>query len=305
MAPSHFNVYIDEAGDPGFTFKDGNLLNKNGESSEWLVLSAVLQPLESNFRLNEVCQEATAELTKSCTSHNSAKRFSKGLHFQAMKHEERVVWSKIVGSRGFVSATTILNKRRVDAEDREWFLPPTGRNRSMTVYLYALRILLRDVCRLARHLSPESKPTLQLIFDKRGGLDYGEIKRELLEMKERPSAHFTLDVRSQDDNKVVGKLRGALLPVPDWGMISDGNTIAGGRSEYPGLQVADCMASSVHQMLGGNEFRIPEHSYAAGIFANSLYLVSAGSHEDITSDLSAALRLHVAANQAVSKLFLK
>jgi len=56
MPTRGFKVYIDEVGDPGFTFKEDDTVHGRAGSSEWFVLSAVLQPLELDHVLADVCR---------------------------------------------------------------------------------------------------------------------------------------------------------------------------------------------------------------------------------------------------------
>jgi hypothetical protein len=303
MAPSHFNVYIDEAGDVGFKFKDLDAAERKGESSEWLVISAVIQTLDSDSALADLCAKGEAQLKKASSANNGRGKFADGLTFKKMDHEQRAAWSRIVGSSRIVSVTVALNKRCIEAEDRDWFWPQTGQFRSRRVYLYALRILLRDVCLMAQHISPQISPTLSITLDRRADIDYARIKDEIDLMPERPSEHFYLNPKDQAGNSFPGTFRAALIPTPNWAMIPDGKITAGECRNLPGLQVADCVASGVYHMLERNELGVVEPSYAASLLSHSLFTMSIGSSRDVTADVATALRQHVGSARSIFEIF--
>ncbi len=303
MPTRGFKVYIDEAGDPGFTFKEDDTVHGRGGSSEWFVLSAVLQPLELDHVLADVCREGVSQLIKASSAGNGAKMYADGIHFCDMSHEHRLLWSRVVGARRIISCTVAINKKHIDRADRDWFLAETGTYKSRRVYLYALRILLRDVCLMARHLSPQVNPSLSVVLERRRDIDCASIKAEIIKMDERPSAHITLNPKNQDGERLLGVFKVALMPVPSWEMIPDGQIIAGNDQDYPGLQIADCVSSGVHQMLGGNNLRLREHSYASAVFNDTLFSLSVGSHDDVTAGVIAAMKLHNESVRSIAALF--
>jgi hypothetical protein len=291
MPSAVFKVYIDEAGDPGFRFRRSSS-EKSGQSSEWIVISAVICRLESDGIFKDICEQGIQLLAGAGSDGNSQKKFRKGLHFAEIKeHHHRLAWAKTVGAHKLVTAVVALNKKHVAPEDRDWFLSEKGRGGSNKIYLYALRILLRDICRWVKHLSPNSLPVISLVIERRGDIDYSSLKDDIGKLSERPSAHVTLKPKDKNGNPFPGTLRMAIMPIPEWGLIPDGNIIAAAGADHPGLQVADCISSSVYHMLGCNNLGVAEHSYAAAILSSARFSFSIGSHEEVTEEMISAFRM--------------
>jgi len=302
MSVCIYKVYIDEAGDIGFKFRENKEVDF-GESSEWLVISAVICPSESDRLLETICEKGIKLLSSKKTKNNARSKFAKGLHFADIKeHDQRLAWAKIIGSHRLDTCVVALNKKYISAQDRDWFHSEKGKC-SSKIYLYALRILLRDVCCLVKHLSPKNKPVLSLIFDKRGGINYSNLKNEIHKIDERPSTDITLNPKNQKGERFPGVFKISILPIPNWEMIIDENIISASNSDYPGLQVVDCISSGVHKMLGSNELGVSDCSYATALLSETLFTFSTGSHRDITMEIKSLLKAQRESGLAIKTLF--
>lgn len=302
MSVSNYKIYIDEAGDIGFKFRK-NIQDDCGESSEWFVISAVICLSESDKLLQTICEKGIKLLSIKKTKNNAKAKFAKGLHFVDIKeHHHRLAWAKIIGSHNLDTCVVALNKKYISDRDREWFNSGKGKG-STKIYLYALRILLRDVCCLVQHLSPKNKPVLSLIFDRRGGVDYSNLKNEILKIDERPSSHITLKPENLNGEQFPGVFKMSILPTPNWEMIVDENIISASNSDYPGLQVVDCISSGVHKMLENSELGVSDCSYTTALLSETLFTFSIGSHRDITTDIKSLLKVQRESGQGINTLF--
>jgi len=185
-----FNVYIDEAGDEGFQFRQG----AEG-SSEWFILSAAITRTDGDLEAVKLIDRVREQLNR-----------PKGavLHFQRLKHEHRLPLLDAIGHARIRSVSIMIYKPALDAD----LYSSKG-----VLYRYATRLLLERVSWLCRDSRVDHQHRAKLIFSNRANMSYDDLCAYLKDIERRADA---LDVRidwsavdcTEVDTKHHNQLRG-------------------------------------------------------------------------------------------------
>lgn len=161
-----YKVYVDEAGDEGFKFLDG----ERG-SSRWFVLSATVVRTTNDLKLVECCREARARLKK---PDNHA------LHFRNLRHEQRIPLARMIGELPIRTIHVMVHKPSIGD-------PETFQRTPYSLYRYATRLLIERVSWLCRdHRKDAPNYLAELIFSNRSAMSYGDLKDYLLKLMAAP-----------------------------------------------------------------------------------------------------------------------
>ena len=151
--PCSYVVYVDEAGDEGFSFKSG--------SSEWFVLSAVLTLKAEDLETVKLVDRVRQKLKR--PDH-------KPLHFRDLRHEHRLPFIAEISRASLRAFTLLIHKPSL--QDPEVLRQPS------LLYFQATQELLEGVCRLCEKARPrKGDGTVEIVFSTRAGMDYGDLKR--------------------------------------------------------------------------------------------------------------------------------
>lgn len=254
IKPTH-RVYIDEAGDTGFTFSDA----PGKGSTKWLVLSAVIAPMEQDRDLVRIRDDGRRVIAAGMNDKNAKQFLKKPLHFQTLKHEQRKAWAYHVGSAGLRTSSILIRKPSFDKRDLDWF-----RQDPDALYFYASRVLLADICSHAP-FSYEHRAGLciEVIFDGRSRMEYEKLRENLDKLGSRPGEIWP------DPMVPCSLMMNAFMAPknPCWDLICPELISSAQSSSHAGLQIADCVASSMLKAVEENAYSQVECSYAQGIFA--------------------------------------
>ncbi|SFR16850.1 DUF3800 domain-containing protein [Desulfoscipio geothermicus] len=147
-----FNAYIDEAGDEGFTIRNGEW-----KSSKWFIISALVVPEEFDRDLASVIDDLKDEFR--------SKNKLKPLHFRSLNHNrKKKVIQEIVNKGHFKIIGIGINKTRLISTD-------VLKNEKQFLYNYATRYLLERISWLV----DEYKRKVNLIFEHRRNTSYKEL----------------------------------------------------------------------------------------------------------------------------------
>ena len=204
MSKHSFRVYIDEAGDEGFVFKEDG-----SGSSRWLVLSAAIVRTKNDKAMLRIV-DSTRTLLK--------RKTRQPLHFRDLRHEQRVPYVKNIAAEPVRTVSIVIHKPSI--ADPERF-----QSEKFLLYRYATRFLLERVSWLCRdhRTDDEGNGSAEVIFSNRSCMSYKTLKEylTLLQTKGDP-----LDVRI------------------DWSVIDIESIRAVNHEQLAGLQVADAAAGA-------------------------------------------------------------
>lgn len=151
--PCSYVVYVDEAGDEGFSFKSG--------SSEWFVLSAVLTLKAEDLETVKLVDRVRQKLKR--PDH-------KPLHFRDLRHEHRLPLVAEISRASLRAFTLLIHKPSL--QDPEVLRQPS------LLYFQATQELLEGVCRLCEKARPrKGDGTVEVVFSTRSGMSYEDLKR--------------------------------------------------------------------------------------------------------------------------------
>lgn len=173
-----FRIYIDEAGDEGFTFRP----DRTG-SSEWFVLSAVITRVEDDLEAVKLIDRVRLELNRDA---------SKPLHFRNLKHEHRLPLVAAIGRAKLRTVSVLIHKPSVEADH-------FGNGH---LYRYATRLLLERVSWLCRDARKDPSHCGQLIFSNRASMCYGDLCAYLAHIRTKNDDSVRIDWTSVDCEKV-------------------------------------------------------------------------------------------------------
>ena len=226
-----FIAYIDEAGDDGFPgrFREAG---KQGGASNWFSIGAVVWRASRDLDF-----VATA---KSIVGQMPIQKRSKPLHFADMDHPQRVMAINTIAGQPYRSVTVFANKPAV----------PNGTYaQKNTFYHYMSRYLIERISWLCRDYRPEVREgdgRVQIIFARRGNMDYDDFRSYL-------------DI-----------LRNA--SVPDirihWPVIDIAGVQAYHQRERYGLQLADIVTSGLNASLEPDFYGNVETRYLKSVKDN-------------------------------------
>lgn len=157
-----FRVYIDEAGDEGFKFRDEG---RDG-SSHWFVLSAAITRAESDLETVKVLDEVRTQLKKPPKS---------PFHFRDMKHDHRLALLDAIAKRQIRTVSVLVHKPSLSDN-------PVYREKGH-LYRYATRLLLERVSWLCRDHRHADGHVAKLVFSNRANMSYEALKGYLWHLR--------------------------------------------------------------------------------------------------------------------------
>lgn len=231
--PYGFEVFIDESGDEGFRFRQ----RPQSGSSEWLVLSAVMVPLDTIPEMLDMMRELR-------------RIFGRGpsytLHFADLNHEQRIAWIDGISSiKKLRVASVIIHK-------------PTLMKRALfrekdRLYFYASRFLIERIswfCRDYHKLFPQRDGTPLIVFSKRKSMKYEHLRSYLA----------TLNMAMPPGDDWLKFLKAGIRI--HWPSIRIDQVESAPHSARAGLQVADAVASGIKQALEFSRYGYTENRFA-------------------------------------------
>ena len=157
MKPEYV-VYIDESGDEGFRFLDGEL-----GSSRWFVLSAVVVRKSNDMQLVRVAKDAR-KILKKPDKH--------ALHFRELRHEMRVPYVTLISEAPIKTVNVLVHKPSIKN-------PENFQQGPHKLYRYITRLLLERVSWLCRDNAKDNGCVADMIFSNRSCMSYEELKEYL------------------------------------------------------------------------------------------------------------------------------
>ncbi len=165
---ANYRVYIDEAGDDGFSFKpDGR------GSSRWLVLSAVVVRAKRDHDLIRNIAETRTLLGKP-TNHP--------LHFRKLDHAPCKAWAAKLATAPVRTMSVVANKEHPSTSAK------FSGNKDL-FYRYLIRLLLERVSWFCRDNEEPAAPgcLTDITFSNRGSMSYQEVRNYLDLLKANPA----------------------------------------------------------------------------------------------------------------------
>jgi len=220
-----FRVYIDEAGDEGFKFRD-NLAVQS--SSDWFVLSAFITRKASDIETVKVIDRIRQDFGLEPKKH---------IHWKDLKHPQKVRYCQIIAGQKARIITVSVHKPSL-------MEPETFRER-YRLYFYAVRYLLERVSWFVRdHHNPQKHGGdgfAEIIFSNRQGMPYDEMKEYLrrLDKQRESGADVRIDLQRLPLDKIT--------------------TLTPGRCM--GLQLADAAAGALFNALERDRYGNTEPRY--------------------------------------------
>jgi hypothetical protein len=150
-------------------------------------------------------------------------------HFQTRQHDERLAFIKAIGAAPYQGMAVMFHKRSIDNQDRF--------KQKYWLYFYALRFLLERATKWAEQTAKEP---LHLMLSSRKGLEVTNLQAYLGKIK---SSSFV----KRDD----------IL----WSSFRHKEIQIAKNKEFRGLQVADCIASSIFKAVELSEYGTLEPRY--------------------------------------------
>lgn len=223
-------AYIDEAGDEGF----GKLRNGvSGGQSRWLLLGAIVVSKENDRLLPKWRDETMAIF--------SEKR-RRDLHFQKLKHEQKVAACRHLSSRPFGASVVCSDKSTISALDPELLKVYKSKGH---LYNYLVRFLLERISTAcaARSAGVGKRCKVFVTFSKRGGTDYESMRDYLFLMR--------------DGKELLSPKRSI-----DWRVLNPEDIKVEDHANRAGLQIADVVTSATYAALESNLYGDVETRYA-------------------------------------------
>lgn len=155
---SEYVVYVDESGDEGFKFLDGEL-----GSSRWFILSAVVVRNSNDLDLVEVAKKARIILKKPSKY---------ALHFRELRHEMRIPYVSLISEARIKAVNILIHKPSI--KNLETFQQSPHK-----LYRYATRLLLERVSWLCRDHAKGNGSATDMIFSNRSSMSYNELREYL------------------------------------------------------------------------------------------------------------------------------
>lgn len=155
--PNVFNVYIDEAGDEGFTRKNGVWV-----SSQWFVIGAFIVRSTNDLAVSKSVNTIKEKLNIQPT---------KPLHFTNLSHDKRKFVIKTITDTGLFRCTYVAMKKEALGENTRLKISPL-------LYNYCTRYLLERVT----WLIGDQHGKANLIFENRTNTSYSNLERYIQEI---------------------------------------------------------------------------------------------------------------------------
>ena len=159
---SGFQVYIDESGDEGFSFKP----NRRG-SSDWFVLSAAITRTEHDLATVKLVDAVRLELGREARSE---------LHFRNLKHQQRLPLIRQIASARLRTVSVLVHKPSLEGDQY---------SEKGLLYRYATRLLLERVSWLCRDFRKDRAHKARLTFSNRANMSYKELFAYLRVLKDQ------------------------------------------------------------------------------------------------------------------------
>lgn len=225
-----FVAYIDEAGDDGFSMLSSGL--PTGQS-QWLVLGAYLVTSEQDRQLPQ---------WRNAILNNFPRRQSQILHFNELKHEQKVVVSSLIANLPGEIAITISNKATLPGSRFAQTFSRKG-----YLYNYLVRWLLERLTAHCRRCAGANAPcSLRVVFSKRKGMNYQAMRDYLVLMR--------------DERELLPPVRSI-----DWSVLDIDAVEVENHSKRAGLQLADCATSAFFAGLEPNGYGFTEPRYGVSL----------------------------------------
>lgn len=208
-----FVAYIDEAGDEGFKFLDG----ERG-SSRWFVLSATVIRKINDLQMVEAAREARRTLGK-------PEKYV--LHFRDLKHEQRVPLVRVIAKAPIRTVSILIHKPSIRN-------PETFQQEAHKLYRYATRLLLERVSWLCRNNAKDGQCKADLIFSNRSAMSYSDLRlylnRLLVQSSNSPDISIDWGAIGAERVRAVNHDKLAGLQIAD--AVASSVFFAANRSQY-------------------------------------------------------------------------
>lgn len=216
-----FVAYIDESGDDGLD--NFRAPGANGGASTWLVISAFVLRYSRDLEAVAWRNEILARMPE---------RKARDLHFAQLNHNQKIVATQCLASKGVRAISVISNKQTIASGIYE---------EKNQLYFYLTRYLIERIswlCRDFRPMVPEGDGRVRIIFSRRGGMSYPDFRAYLTRLREDPTVRI------------------------HWPVVDVDGIDALDHSRRAGLQLADVIASAFASGVELNRYGNCEPRYA-------------------------------------------
>lgn len=207
-----FVAYIDEAGDEGFKFLEG----ERG-SSRWFVLSAAVVRKSSDGMV-EAAREARRVL---------GRPDKYVLHFRDLKHEQRLPLVRIISGLRVRTINIMVHKPSIAH-------PETFQQEAHKLYRYCTRLLLERISWLCRGHANNGECKADLVFSNRSAMSYDDLRSYLMLLRRQTDngAEISIDwgVIDPDQVRAVNHDKLAGLQIAD--AVASSAFFAANRTQY-------------------------------------------------------------------------
>lgn len=217
-------VYIDEAGDDGFS-----MLGKEGPTgqSQCLVLGAIIVNTDHDRKVTAWRDDILAQFPY---------RQTRNLHFRELKHEQKVVACQKVAALPIGACVVMSNKTTIPGSSYEKTFSAKG-----YLYNYLIRWLLERVTE-ACHRASTPPCSVKVVFSRRKGMNYDAMRDYMRLMR---------------DGREMMQARRSI----DWSVLKIDEIEVEDHSNRAGLQLADCVTSAFFSGLEPNRYGNNEPRY--------------------------------------------
>ncbi len=211
-----------------------------GGSSEWFVLSGVVVRQEKDHAVVST-MKASRELL--------GRPEKSALHFVDLQHQQRLAWVQTVAKCPIRTVSILCHKPSI--KDPEVF-----KAKSYYLYHYASRLLMERVSWFCRDLRDPAKGdgVADVVFSNRRRMSYANLQTYWSKLKDEQR-----DVRIE------------------WNHIDPARISAVNHDQLAGLQIADCIASSIWHAVNLDRFGNSEPRYLKEI-RNTVYRYNKQAH---------------------------
>jgi hypothetical protein len=225
--PVTFVAYIDESGDTGLTNVKPN--DPSG-ATEWLVLSAFLVAIEHDSKMVSWVKDVQSGF----------KSKSRALHFNKLLPFKKTLVGSALSKKEAKGFLVMSNKPNIERYQNQ----NLGAEKAW-LYWWLTRLLLErvtDYCERQTPVKQREKDKLRIVFSRRGGLTYGDL-RDYLDLLHYQSVNKKLRLNTGDIK---------------WSMIDTSEIEVLDHYERAGLQLSDVIAGAFYEAVERNRGEI-EH----------------------------------------------
>ncbi len=220
-----FRVYIDEAGDEGFKFRQNLAIQS---SSDWFVLGAFITRKAADLETVKIINRVREEFEREPKKH---------IHWKDLKHPQKVRYCQIIAGQKARIILVCVHKPSL--------LEPETFGERYRLYFYGVRYLLERISWFVRdHHNPQKHGgdgTAEIVFSNRQGMSYSEMKDYLRRLDKQKESG--VDVRVDLERLPLEKI----------------TTLTPGRCM--GLQLADAAAGAMFNALERDRYSNTEPRY--------------------------------------------